>query len=135
MVRGSVRTLASLGWPLMSQDMSDDPFDLARFVEAQDADGTYQRALGELRAGNKTSHWMWFVFPQVAGLGLSATSVRYAISGLPEAQAYLRHTLLGSRLLECTSVLIYLHDLSAELVLGTEVAANLRSSITYIAYS
>ena len=135
MVRGSVRTLASLGWPLMSQDMSDDPFDLARFVEAQDADGTYQRALGELRAGNKTSHWMWFVFPQVAGLGLSATSVRYAISGLPEAQAYLRHPVLGPRLLECTSVLMDLQDLSAERVLGPVDAAKLRSSMTLFAYA
>ncbi|GLY13733.1 hypothetical protein Kisp01_07490 [Kineosporia sp. NBRC 101677] len=119
----------------MSQGMSDDPFDLTRFVEAQDADGTYQRALGELRAGNKTSHWMWFVFPQVAGLGLSATSVRYAISGLPEAQAYLQHPVLGPRLLECTTTLMDLQDLSAERVLGPVDAAKLRSSMTLFAYA
>lgn len=69
----------------------DDPFDLERFVRAQDAGGVYQHALEELRRGRKTSHWMWFVFPQIAGLGLSDMSRRYAISGLDEARAYLAH--------------------------------------------
>ena len=67
----------------------DDPYDLARFVRAQDTGGTYDRAVAELQRGAKTSHWMWFVFPQIAGLGHSATSRRYAISGLDEARAYL----------------------------------------------
>ena len=68
-----------------------DPYDLDRFVAAQDAGGTYDRALAELRSGHKTGHWMWFVFPQIAGLGQSPTSRRYAISSLAEARAYLRH--------------------------------------------
>ena len=70
--------------------------DLERFVNAQDARGTYTAALAELRAGRKTSHWMWFVFPQIAGLGMSETSRRYAISSLEEARAYLAHPILGS---------------------------------------
>ena len=72
-----------------------DQDDLERFVKAQDARGTYDAALAELRAGRKTSHWMWFVFPQLAGLGLSETSRRYAISSLDEARAYLAHPVLG----------------------------------------
>jgi uncharacterized protein (DUF1810 family) len=72
-----------------------DPFDLGRFVDAQDAGGTYARALAELRAGRKTSHWMWFVFPQIAGLGRSATARAFALSSLAEAEAYLAHPVLG----------------------------------------
>ena len=79
---------------------TDDPYDLQRFVAAQDARGTYQRALAELRAGRKTSHWMWFVFPQIAGLGYSPTSRTYAITSLAEARAYLAHPVLGGRLTE-----------------------------------
>jgi len=74
---------------------SNDPYRLERFVTAQDSGGTYQRALAELRAGRKTSHWMWFIFPQVAGLGFSAMAQRYAISGVAEARAYLSHPVLG----------------------------------------
>ena len=74
-----------------------------RFVDAQDAGGTYERALAELRAGRKTSHWMWFVFPQIAGLGQSAMAQRYAIASLDEARAYLAHPMLGPRLVECAS--------------------------------
>jgi uncharacterized protein (DUF1810 family) len=73
----------------------EDPFDLERFVLAQDANGTYHRALEELGTGFKQTHWMWFVFPQVAGLGQSSTSRKYAISSLAEAEAYLRHPVLG----------------------------------------
>ena len=73
---------------------------LDRFVRAQDADGTYERALAELRAGRKVSHWMWFVFPQLAGLGRSPTSRRYAIVSLGEARAYLEHPLLGTRMVD-----------------------------------
>src|SRR5271157_2529542 len=84
----------------------DDPYDLERFVTAQNADATYGRAVGELRRGHKTSHWMWFVFPQIAGLGQSALSKRYAISSLEEADAYLHHAILGPRLLECTRAVV-----------------------------
>jgi uncharacterized protein (DUF1810 family) len=110
-----------------------DPFDLARFVAAQDADGTYARALAELRAGRKTSHWMWFVFPQIAGLGRSPTAVRYAISGLPEARAYLAHPLLGPRLVEASRALTELTGRSAVDVLGGIDALKLRSSMTLFA--
>jgi uncharacterized protein (DUF1810 family) len=78
--------------------MSEDPYRLRRFVAAQDEANTYERALSELRAGRKTSHWMWFVFPQIAGLGHSPTAVAYAIASLDEARAYLDHPLLGPRL-------------------------------------
>ena len=82
----------------------NDPYDLERFVTAQDSGGTYQRALAELHAGRKTSHWMWFIFPQVAGLGFSAMAQRFAISGLAEARAYLAHPVLGPRLRDCTAL-------------------------------
>src|SRR4051812_1063234 len=83
----------------------DDPFDLQRFLDAQDDDGTYDRALAELRDGRKRTHWMWFVLPQVAGLGRSPTARRYAVSGLEEARAYLAHPLLGPRLVACCRAL------------------------------
>ena len=79
--------------------------DLDRFVHAQDQGGTYDRALAELRAGRKTSHWMWFVFPQIAGLGRSPMAQRYAIASLDEARAYLDHPVLGPRLRECAAAL------------------------------
>ena len=83
----------------------EDPFDLERFVLAQDAGGTYHRAVEELRNGLKQGHWMWFVFPQVAGLGQSPTSRKYAIASLAEAAAYLRHPVLGPRLMESAGAL------------------------------
>src|SRR5258708_17179839 len=79
----------------------DDPYNLERFVTAQNAGGIYDRALDELRRGRKTSHWIWFVFPQIAGLGQSQMSRTYAIASLAEAQAYLQHPILGPRLREC----------------------------------
>ena len=82
-----------------------DPYDLERFVEAQDAGVTYRTAVRELRNGRKETHWMWFVFPQITGLGQSPTARRYAISGLPEARAYLGHPVLGPRLAECARVI------------------------------
>src|SRR6201996_7732705 len=82
-----------------------DSWRLDRFVTAQDSGGTYQRAVAELRAGRKVSHWMWFIFPQVAGLGFSSMSQRYAISGLAEARAYRQHPVLGPRLAECARIL------------------------------
>ena len=106
-----------------------DP-DLARFRAAQDADGTYDRALGELRRGRKTSHWMWFVFPQIAGLGLSATSRRYALTGLDEARAYLADAVLGPRLRACAQALLDVDGGSAEAILGPIDAVKLRSSMT-----
>jgi uncharacterized protein (DUF1810 family) len=112
--------------------MSDSP-DLQRFVDAQDAGGTYDAALRELRAGAKQGHWMWFVFPQVAGLGRSATSQHFAISGLAEARAYLAHPVLGPRLVECTRVLTGLTGTSADAVFGPVDGQKLHSSMTLFA--
>ncbi len=110
--------------------MIDDPYDLARFAAAQDAGGSYRRAVAELRAGRKASHWMWFVFPQIAGLGQSAASRLYAISSLAEARAYLEHRTLGPRLRECAGILAGLPGRSAEQVFGSIDAMKLRSSMT-----
>jgi len=110
--------------------MTNDRFDLARFVTAQDRGGTYEQALEEMRAGRKSGHWMWFVFPQVAGLGRSPTSQRYAVSGLPEARAYLAHPVLGPRLRECAHAVDALVGTDAQAVLGSIDAVKLRSSMT-----
>lgn len=108
--------------------------DLERFVQAQDERGTYDRALAELRAGRKTGHWMWFVFPQVAGLGHSPTAQAYAVRDLAEARAYLAHDVLGPRLLECCRALLDLtDDRTAVQVLGDVDAMKLRSSMTLFA--
>jgi uncharacterized protein (DUF1810 family) len=107
-----------------------DPYDLERFVAAQNAGGTYARALAELRSGRKTSHWMWFVFPQIAGLGHSPTSRKFAISSLPEAQAYLGHAVLGPRLIECARVVAEAHAGTAEQIFGGIDAQKLHSSMT-----
>ena len=104
--------------------------DLERFVQAQDQGGTYGRALTELRAGRKTSHWMWFVFPQIAGLGRSPTAQRYAIESLDEARAYLGHPVLGPRLRECAAALTAQSGSTAEQILGGIDAMKLRSSMT-----
>ena len=106
---------------------------LERFVSAQDARGTYDAALAELRAGRKTSHWMWFVFPQLAGLGLSEMSRRYAIASLDEARAYLAHPVLGPRLQECARALLGLDGRTATEILGPVDAVKLRSSLTLFA--
>ena len=105
------------------------PYDLQRFVDAQDAGGTYRRA-AELRNGRKDSHWMWFIFPQVAGLGYSHASRIYAISGLAEARAYLAHPVLGPRLIECAAILTGAAGRTAEQVFGEVDAVKLRSSMT-----
>jgi uncharacterized protein (DUF1810 family) len=110
-----------------------DPYDLQRFVDAQDDGSAYRAALGELRAGRKRSHWMWFVFPQVAGLGASPMARRYAIRGLAEARAYLAHPVLGPRLLECARALTALDGTDAPAVLGSTDAMKLRSSMTLFA--
>jgi uncharacterized protein (DUF1810 family) len=110
-----------------------DTHDLQRFVDAQEESGAYEQALSELRAGRKTSHWMWFVFPQRAGLGQSAMSRRYAIGSAGEARAYLDHPLLGPRIVECSEALLEHDDLSAQEILGGIDATKLRSSMTLFA--
>jgi uncharacterized protein (DUF1810 family) len=109
--------------------------DLGRFVTAQDTGDTYGRALRELRDGHKVSHWMWFVFPQVAGLGRTATAERFAIPGLVEARAYLAHRVLGPRLLECARALTALSSSDPVGVLGAVDAMKLRSSMTLFAHA
>ncbi len=111
--------------------MSDDPHDLQRFVEAQDHRGTYADALAELRHGRKRSHWMWFVFPQLAGLGRSAMAQRYAISSPAEARAYATHPVLGPRLRAVAQALLDLPSgTAAHQVLGGIDALKLHSSMT-----
>ena len=112
---------------------SGDPWRLERFVTAQDRGGTYQRAVAELRAGEKASHWMWFIFPQVAGLGLSEMARRYAIESVAEARAYLAHAVLGPRLRECARVVAGTEGRSAERIFGPVDAMKLRSSMTLFA--
>lgn len=109
----------------------DDPFDLARFVEAQDS--VYAQVLNELRAGRKRSHWMWFIFPQIDGLGASPMAKKFALSGREEAEAYLRHPLLGPRLRECTKLLIAAPQRSIESILGRPDDLKFRSSMTLFA--
>ena len=108
----------------------NDPYDLRRFVDAQDAGGTFERAVAELSAGRKRTHWMWFVFPQVAGLGQSSTARRFAIGSLDEARAYFGHSLLGPRLLRAISALQETDARSADEILGAVDAMKLRSSMT-----
>jgi uncharacterized protein (DUF1810 family) len=109
--------------------------DLERFVRAQDSGGTYQRAVAELRNGRKTSHWMWFIFPQIAGLGRSAMAQAYAIRDLAEAQAYLAHPVLGPRLVECAEIVASHRGRSAEQIFGGIDAIKLRSSMTLFAHA
>jgi uncharacterized protein (DUF1810 family) len=110
--------------------VNSDPYDLERFVAAQDAGGTYKRAIAELQQGRKTSHWMWFVFPQIAGLGQSPTARTYAISSVAEARAYLAHPVLGPRLAQCAALVCGVPDRSAEQIFGGIDALKLRSSMT-----
>jgi uncharacterized protein (DUF1810 family) len=110
-----------------------DPFDLQRFVDAQAQ--TYGQALAELRTGEKRTHWMWFVFPQVAGLGRSGMAQRFSISGLPEARAYLSHPTLGRRLVESARALTALDTADADRVFGPVDAQKLRSSMTLFAHA
>lgn len=104
------------------------PHDLARFLAAQAS--AYPAALAELRGGRKRTHWMWFVFPQVEGLGRSPTARFYAIAGLDEARAYLAHPVLGPRLLDCVEALLALPGGDAHAVFGSPDDAKLRSSLT-----
>jgi uncharacterized protein (DUF1810 family) len=108
-------------------------FELERFEHAQDAHGTYETAVAELRAGIKRSHWMWFVFPQIAGLGSSSTSQAYAVGSLMEAGAYLEHPVLGPRLRECARILLELDGPGAQEIFGEIDALKVRSSMTLFA--
>ena len=109
---------------------ADDAYDLQRFAAAQDAGHTYDHATAELRAGRKTSHWMWFVFPQITGLGSSFMSRKYAITSLAEARAYLAHPVLGARLTESAAILTGLPGRTAGQIFGEVDALKLRSSVT-----
>ena len=109
--------------------MTDD-FHLQRFIDAQNRSGVYDQALRELREGRKRSHWMWFVFPQIAGLGHSAMSQTYAVSGREEAQAYLAHPVLGARLVQTSAALLDLDGTDPVAVFGGIDAQKLRSSMT-----
>jgi uncharacterized protein (DUF1810 family) len=111
----------------------NDPFRLRRFEIAQEEGRTYAAAVCELRAGRKMSHWMWFVFPQISGLGRSSMSRTYAITSLAEAEAYLQHPVLGSRLIECTRILTEVTGRTAENIFGATDAMKLRSSMTLFA--
>ena len=112
---------------------TDDDYDLERFVRAQDDGGVYEAAVAELRCGRKSSHWMWFVFPQIAGLGFSATSRRYALPSLDAAADYLRHPVLGARLLECAGIVAGTPDRTAEQIFGGVDAQKLQSCMTLFA--
>ena len=110
---------------------TNDPFDLQRFVDAQDR--IYDTVVDELTAARKRSHWMWFIFPQLRGLGSSPTAVRFAISSADEARAYLAHELLGPRLRECARLVARIDGRSAEQVFGWPDDLKLRSSKTLFA--
>ena len=113
-------------------DTAGDPNDLNRFVQAQEE--TYDQALAEIRSGRKRSHWMWYIFPQYDGLGFSETSRRYAIKSIAEARAYLRHPILGPRLIECVQALLGIDGLSAHEIFGSPDDMKLRSSATLFAH-
>ena len=109
----------------------DVDYDLHRFIEAQN--GIYEQALAELKAGRKRSHWMWFIFPQIAGLGTSSMAEKYAIRSAEEASAYLADPILGSRLLRCVEAILFLDDRSAHDIMGSPDDVKLRSSMTLFA--
>jgi uncharacterized protein (DUF1810 family) len=111
---------------------ADDPFNLQRFVTAQHL--VYDEVCAELRNGAKTSHWMWFIFPQIRGLGRSPTAQKFAIASVQEALAYLRHPLLGSRLRECTELVNRVEGRSLEQIFGSPDHVKFRSSMTLFAH-
>ena len=110
-----------------------DPFDLRRFVDAQD--GVYKAVLAELRQGAKRSHWIWFVFPQLRGLGRSPTAARFGISSLAEARSYLTHPVLGPRLRECTRLVVAIDGRSVDEIFGWPDNLKVRSSMTLFAHA
>lgn len=109
-----------------------DPYNLSRFVQAQEDD--YERALSEIKSGQKRSHWMWYIFPQVDGLGFSPTSKRYSIKSIAEAKAYLNHPVLGPRLTECAEAVLHVEGRSAYEILGSPDDMKLRSCATLFAH-
>ncbi|KVX23721.1 calpastatin [Burkholderia ubonensis] len=111
----------------------DDPYDLQRFVDAQDP--VYAQVCDELRSGRKRSHWMWFIFPQIEGLGDSVMAQRYAIASLREADAYLRHPVLGERLRECTRLVNHVDGRSIQEIFGYPDYLKFRSSVTLFAHA
>jgi uncharacterized protein (DUF1810 family) len=111
--------------------LAEDSYDLGRFVQAQEGD--YERALSEIHSGRKRSHWMWYIFPQLDGLGFSATSRRYAIKSLAEAEAYLRHPVLGARLVKCAEAALAVEGRTAFDIFGSPDDLKLRSSATLFA--
>ena len=116
---------------MISGPSAADPYDLARFVRAQEPD--YDRAMSEIRSGRKRSHWMWYIFPQFDGLGISSTSRHYAIKSVAEAEAYLRHPVLGPRLLESAQAVLGVEGRSALEVFGSPDDMKLRSCATLFA--
>ena len=112
-------------------EATPDPYNLDRFVQAQEDD--YAQALREIRNGQKRSHWMWYIFPQFDGLGFSATSKRYAIKSIAEAEAYLRHPVLGPRLRECCEAVLGVEGRSAHEIFGSPDDMKLRSCATLFA--
>lgn len=116
---------------MKDSDEVDDPYDLNRFVQAQE--GAYDRALSEIENGRKRSHWMWFIFPQFEGLGSSAMSRQYAIKSVAEAKAYLDHPVLGARLTACIETLLDLEGLSANQIFGFPDDRKLKSCATLFA--
>jgi uncharacterized protein (DUF1810 family) len=116
---------------ITASNRSDDPYDLNRFVQAQE--DTYDRALSEIKSGRKQSHWMWYVFPQFEGLGFSPTSMRYSIKSRAEAEAYLCHSILGPRLLECCEAVLSVEGRSAHEIFGAPDDLKLKSCATLFA--
>ncbi|MBD1860979.1 MULTISPECIES: DUF1810 domain-containing protein [Trichocoleus] len=116
----------------MKSENAGDPYDLNRFVQAQERD--YERALSEVKNGRKRSHWMWYIFPQFDGLGFSATSKRYAIKSVAEAKAYLSHPILGPRLIACAEAALSVEGRSAHEIFGSPDDMKLKSCATLFAY-
>jgi uncharacterized protein (DUF1810 family) len=110
---------------------SDDPYNLTRFVHAQE--GVYAQALSEIQSGKKRTHWMWYIFPQIEGLAFSATSQRFAVGSIGEARAYLAHPILGPRLLECAEAVVRVEGRSATEIFGSPDDLKLRSCATLFA--
>lgn len=113
-------------------DSTGDLYDLNRFLQAQETD--YERALSEIRNGRKRSHWMWYIFPQLDGLGFSQTSKRYSIKSIAEAKAYLNHPVLGPRLIECIEATLSIEGRSAYEIFGSPDDMKLKSCATLFAY-
>jgi uncharacterized protein (DUF1810 family) len=116
---------------MTERPMADDPYDLDRFVRAQEGD--YDRALSEIASGRKRTHWMWYVFPQLEGLGSSRNSIYYSIRSLAEAQAYIAHPVLGPRLVKCAEAVLRHEGRTAAAIFGTPDDQKLRSSATLFA--